>query len=126
MAGGLSVHDWGTGLLRKQAIAPQSIAATTTTTSIDMLLGDFMCGIELNLGAFDATSISVQVSECATTNGTYVAITAGLAAATTGTQFVVATFQRNQRYLQTVATVVGTTTPAILVAVTIVEALKVI
>ena len=117
------IHDVSTNVLRKQAVNPSLLTATVTMTSLDMLQGDGRCWAEVQIGTFNGTSATLQVSECATTNGTYTDITSASIAATTGTTIAVVTFDRSLRYLKTVVTVSGTT---IGYACTVNEAYKVI
>ena len=113
---GAIFHDPANSVLYVSAIAPQLLAATNTNTSLDMSTGDGRCFAQLHLGTFNATSIAVQVSECATTNGTYTNITGASVTALTNTTAILGfTFDRNLRYLKTVATFSGTTIGASLV-----------
>jgi hypothetical protein len=107
------INDFKNQTLTQQLIAPQLLTATTTNgTGVDMLQGDGNCWLELAIGTFNATSISVQVQESAATNSGFTDITGAVAAATTAQSNSVVksnTFQRNLRYLRCIATVSGTT-----------------
>ena len=114
------IHDLG-NVLRVQMAAPALITATATVTNKDFAQGDGRCTLLVDVGTWSATSLSVQVTESATTNGTYTSISGASVSITTGTTLASVTFDRAQRYLGTVVTVSGTT---IGYASSIVEAYK--
>jgi hypothetical protein len=115
------IHDLGQ-VLRKQIVAPSLITTTSTVTNIDMVTGDGRCTLFVDVGVFTGTSVSIQVQECDTTNGTYANITgAATVSVTTGTQVLSTTFDRNLRSVGAVVTVSGTT---IGYSASVVEALK--
>lgn len=103
------VHDIGTGLTRKQVFAPQLLTATATKTNVDMIDADGRCALLIDVGTWNATSATIQVNQCATTNGVYTNITGASISVTTGTTLGVVTFDRDYRYLGAVVTVSGTT-----------------
>lgn len=102
------IHDLG-NVLRVQTTVPTLLTATATATSKDMASGEGRCTLLVDVGTFNATSCTVQVTECATTNGTYTNITGASISITTQSVPLSVTFDRTQRYLGTVVTVSGTT-----------------
>jgi hypothetical protein len=102
------IHDLGQ-VLRVQTTVPTLLTATSTATSKDMLLGEGRCTLLVDVGTYNATSCTVQVTECATTNGTYTNITGASISITTQSVPLSVTFDRTLRYLGTVVTVSGTT-----------------
>lgn len=106
------IHDFSSNALLKQVIAPQLLAATTTNgTGVDMINGDGQCWMELALGTWNATSLSVQVQQSTTTNSGFTDITGAVIAATTAQSNSIQTvnFRRDYQYLRVIATVSGTT-----------------
>ncbi len=106
------IHDFSSNALLKQVIAPQLLTATTTNgTGVDMINGDGQCWLELALGTWNATSLSVQVQQSTTTNSGFADITGAVIAATTAQSNSVQTvnFRRDYQYLRLSATVSGTT-----------------
>lgn len=102
------IHDLG-NVVRKQVFAPQLLTATATKTSVDMISGDGRCTLLVDVGTWNATSATIQVNQCATTNGTYTDISGASISVTTGTTLGVVTFDRDYQYLGAVVTVSGTT-----------------
>lgn len=123
------IHDLANGVLRLQAAAPAAITTTTTSTAIDMLTSDGRCVLEINLGAVTGTTptYTLQITQCATSGGTYTniptnSLTATLNAANANT-YVLLSFDRDQRFIKIVETL-GGTTPSYTRAVSILAALK--
>jgi hypothetical protein len=102
------IHDLG-NVLRTQFLAPALITATSTVTNKDFANGDGRCTLLVDVGTWSGTSLSVQVTQSATTNGTYTNITGASVSVTTGTTLASVTFDRDNRYLGLVATFSGTT-----------------
>lgn len=123
------------GDLANQALAytlftPQALTQTTTSSVVDMITAAGVGTIGLQtVGAVSGTGgpgCTVKFQECDTTNGTFADITGAAfsqittSGATTGVapqMFTV--FNRSKRYIQAVATVVGTTNPSITTSVVI-------
>lgn len=105
------LNDYENDILVQQVIAPQLLTATTTNgTGVDFKEGDGNCFLQVNLGTWSATSLSVQVQQSTTTNSGFADITGASVSATTNTTAVLKkTFQRGERYLRVIATVSGTT-----------------
>jgi len=120
------IRDFSNNALLKQVIAPQLLTATTTNaTGVDMINGDGQCWMELALGTWNATSLSVQVQQSTTTNSGFTDITGAVIAATTAQSAGIQTvnFRRDYQYLRVIATVSGTT---IGISAVIGESLKVL
>lgn len=115
------IHDVSTNVLSRQAVVPAVFSATATSSALDMLTGDGRCWAEVQVGAFTATSITLQVSECDTSGGTYTDITGASIVTTAANNIARITFDRSKRYLKVTNTLVGTSAGY---AVTVNEAYK--
>ena len=107
-----TINDFANDTLTAQVIAPQLLTATTTNaTGTDFILGDGPCWMELALGSWNATSLSVQVQQSTTTNASFTDITGAVIAATTAQSGSIQkiNFRRDSQYLRVIATVSGTT-----------------
>lgn len=115
---------------------PQALTQTTTSSVVDMSTGagsSSTTGL-MTVGAVSGTGgpgITVKFQECDTTNGTFTDITGAAfsqvttSGVTTGVAPLLFTvFTRTKRYLQSVATVVGTTSPSLTVSVVVLEQKK--
>lgn len=108
----MAIEDFKNTTVLKQVIAPQLLTATTTNaTGQDFLLGDGNCWLEVHLGTWSATSLTVQVQQSTTTNANFTDITGASVTATTNTTPILVSepFQRDYRYLRVIATMSGTT-----------------
>lgn len=105
------LNDYENDILVKQVIAPQLLTATTTNaTGQDFVSADGNCFLQVELGTWSATSLSVQVQQSTTTNSGFTDITGAVLSATTNTTPILKkTFQRDKQYLRVIATVSGTT-----------------
>ena len=81
------------------ALTQSSITATVTGPACDMILGDGNCNLTYGTNGMNATYTVANVFQCATSTGTYTAITGATIAATTA-GVTGLTFLRDQRFLQ--------------------------
>lgn len=114
------IHDLQQ-VLRTQFLAPALITSTQTVTNKDFASGEGRCTLLVDVGTWSGTSLSIQVTQSATTNGTYSNISGASVSITTGTTLASVTFDRDSRYLGLVATFSGTTAG---VSASVVEAYK--
>lgn len=120
----LHINDFKNTVTQALVIPPQLLTATTTNgTGADFITGEGNCWMEVAIGAFNGTSLSVQVQQSTATNSGFADITGAVVAATTAQSAAVtrANFQRDMRYLRVIATISATTMP---VAVILGESLK--
>lgn len=107
-----------------QGLAAQTLTQSVQGTAFDHSNGTFSIGAVVNFGTPGAgqTSCTVQIEECATTNGTFTAIS-GMVTTLTGTvaKQVVLRGLRNLQYVRANAITVTGTTPSLPCAVSIIE-----
>jgi hypothetical protein len=118
------INDFKNNTITALVVPPQLLTATTTNgTGTDFLTGEGNCWMELAIGAFNGTSVSVQVQQSTATNSGFADITGAVIAATTSASAAVSkvNFQRDMRYLRVIATISATTAP---IAVILGESLK--
>lgn len=110
------LRDIPNNTLERIAIGPQLLTATNTSGAIDLLQGDGRCHAILALNVWNATSLDVKFQESTTTNSGFVDITGASFTQVTTTQAnpLMISFDRNQRYVRSIATVSGTTIGAAL------------
>lgn len=112
------------------SFVPQTVTQTGAGTVVDMGLtgvGEISLNAILEVGAFgtNTTSITVQVEECATTNGTFTAVnnanggTMVFSAVTTSNQRQVITGQNQFRYVRANVTGLAATTSSVAISVEI-------
>lgn len=120
----MHLNDFKNTVLQALVVPPQLLTATTTNgTGSDFLTGEGNCWMELAIGNFNGTSVSVQVQQSTATNSGFADITGAVIAATTSASAAVSrvNFQRDMRYLRVIATISATTAP---IAVILGESLK--
>jgi hypothetical protein len=107
------IQDFANDTLTQICLLPTGLLTATTTmaTGVDMISGDGRCWMEVCIGTFNATSLSVQVSQSTATNSGFSDITGAVIAATTAQSQSVqkVSFDRDKQYLRLIATMAGTT-----------------
>lgn len=104
----ITFRDVQNETIQHQAVTPGNVTTTTSGTYGDFINGDGRVTLHVNLKATSLTSITHQVKECATTNGTYTDIS-GFSIVQTTDGVSSANGDRAQRYLKVVQTINGTT-----------------
>jgi hypothetical protein len=92
--------------------ANQGVSGATTSSAIDCVMSQGRMTLFVDLAGTITGNTTIQVQECATSSGSYVANTNGVITTSTTGLFAV-TFERTQRYLEVVVTPNGSDTPKV-------------
>lgn len=88
-----------------------SLSGATTGPAVDMVSGDGVCNVFLNVDASNMTAITATVYGSTASTGTYTAETGGTVSGTTN-GFIGAPYNRNNRWQKLAVTFSGTTAQA--------------
>lgn len=92
------LHDMNSAIY-PMALTQANVTATVTGPACDMIAGDGNCNLTYGTTGANATYMVANVFQCATSTGTYTAITGATIAATTA-GVTALTFLRDSRWLQ--------------------------
>ena len=102
------LHDVANGGVYGAAVTVGNVTTTTTGPAFDALSGDGVCNLLLGTMAGSVVTLTAQVWQSTASTGTYSAIAGATCAATTS-GMVGVPFCRDQRWLQAVLSITGTT-----------------
>jgi len=106
------LHDAVNGGVVANAVTIGNVTTTTTGPAADMLKGDGVCNLFLNTQAGSIVTLTAQVWQSTASTGTYSTIAGATCAATT-IGIVGVPFVRDQRWLQVVLTINGSTSTGV-------------
>ena len=106
------LHDLANGAVYGAAVTVGNVTTTTTGPAVDMLTGDGVCNLLISTANGVITGLAAQVYQSTASTGTYAAITGAVVTATTNNMTGVP-FNRDNRWLQAVFSITGTTSTGV-------------
>lgn len=102
-------RDFPNATLEQESVTIQTVTQTTTGTDVDMINGDGRCVLHGQVKATSLTALTVRVQQSTLTNSGFADITGASVSGITADGPFSVSFDRDQRYLQAVVTISGTT-----------------